>query len=304
MYLPDSLNTTIALLSDQQVGTLLRHVLATMRGEESSLDDQVLAFAARGIFWELEQEKERKAGISAKRRAAINSRWNTNDTNDTNDTNEYKSIQNIQMNTNVSFVEPSSDYKGENGESVDNERVSKSADDKFDDALLDAQGEDVGEPQETDEESNPAPLTYPSLLKEGDKEPLKEKDTPYGVCKKKSSPTAPEKKTSGTYKVEDFISDLMSVGVEEGTAQDWMAVRKEKKLAPTKTAFQGTVREMKKIPEKSFEELIRFAIEKGWGGFMESYYRNAMLQERTMSRRAATDIRDVNDKFDDTVYEY
>ena len=69
-------------------------------GEELPLPDRE-AIAFGFIKPQLERDGERYADICAKRKAAIEARWEREKgSENTNDTNEYKSIQKIQMNTN------------------------------------------------------------------------------------------------------------------------------------------------------------------------------------------------------------
>lgn len=65
-------------------------------------------------------------------------------------------------------------------------------------------------------------------------------------------------------------SHLVSLGVDESIAKDWVKTRKEKKLASTKTAIDGVIREAKKSG-KPMAEVIRICCEQGWGGFKASW---------------------------------
>ena len=89
---------SLEAFNDEETGRIFRAMIAYAKnGEELPLPDRE-AIAFGFIKPQLERDGERYADICAKRKAAIEARWN-NEKN-TNDTNEYKSIQKIQMNTN------------------------------------------------------------------------------------------------------------------------------------------------------------------------------------------------------------
>lgn len=62
------------------------------------------------------------------------------------------------------------------------------------------------------------------------------------------------------------LDDLIEKGVDKQTAVDWLAVRKTKKLAPTKTSIDGVLRELGKAGFGA-DDGIRLCCERGWGGF-------------------------------------
>lgn len=98
------------------------------------------------------------------------------------------------------------------------------------------------------------------------------------------SPIPPPPSPKKDFSDKDFIEGLMKIGVEEQTAIDWVKQRKVKRLSNTKTALKSTVRELGKIPDKSPNELLEFAITKGWGGFMAEYYTNAIKKENANNK--------------------
>ena len=63
-------------------------------------------------------------------------------------------------------------------------------------------------------------------------------------------------------------------GVDEQIAQDWITLRKVKKLPLTKTAIQGVYREAQKA-NLTMQETIKICCENGWGGFKESWDRSS-----------------------------
>lgn len=62
------------------------------------------------------------------------------------------------------------------------------------------------------------------------------------------------------------LDDLISRGVEKQVAHDWLAVRKAKKSASTKTAIDGVLREIEKAG-MSPDDGIRICCVRGWAGF-------------------------------------
>lgn len=69
-----------------------------------------------------------------------------------------------------------------------------------------------------------------------------------------------------TEQINTPLAMLVSMGVNESLAKDWIKVRKEKKQATTKTALD----KMKAHAEKNgftFEQAVKISCENGWAGF-------------------------------------
>lgn len=66
------------------------------------------------------------------------------------------------------------------------------------------------------------------------------------------------------------IDFLANKGAEKQLCNDWLRVRKEKRLAPTKTALESVVAEVEKsgLP---INDALRLCCERGWGGFRASW---------------------------------
>ena len=89
---------SLEAFNDEETGRIFRAMIAYAKnGEELPLPDRE-AIAFGFIKPQLERDGERYADICAKRKAAIEARWN-NEKN-TNDTNEYKRYQNKYKNKN------------------------------------------------------------------------------------------------------------------------------------------------------------------------------------------------------------
>lgn len=83
------------------------------------------------------------------------------------------------------------------------------------------------------------------------------------------------------------IDVLVAMGVEKQVAEDWLAIRKEKRLPLTQTALEETVAEVEKAG-MSMPSAIRLCCARGWGGFNASW-----LQPRGPGRDNSTS----SDKF-------
>lgn len=64
----------------------------------------------------------------------------------------------------------------------------------------------------------------------------------------------------------NFRKSLLTLGIEENIADDWMKVRKTKKATNTQTAFNSIVNQISKSG-KDPNECIKLAVEKSWAGF-------------------------------------
>jgi uncharacterized protein YdaU (DUF1376 family) len=71
----------------------------------------------------------------------------------------------------------------------------------------------------------------------------------------------------------DAQAHLVSENVPEDLAADWLKLRKLRRLAPTKTAFDGVKREAEKAG-LSLAQAITKCCEKGWGGFEAGWVEN------------------------------
>lgn len=74
----------------------------------------------------------------------------------------------------------------------------------------------------------------------------------------------------------NFNSELLSLGVTEQTASDFMKVRKQKKATDTQTAFNKIKEEVCKAIANGVnaEDCIKMAVENSWQGFFYEWYCN------------------------------
>jgi hypothetical protein len=64
----------------------------------------------------------------------------------------------------------------------------------------------------------------------------------------------------------DAQAHLVGMGVNDKVAEDWLALRKKKNLAPTATAFEGVLLEAGKAG-MTMDQALRTCCTRGWGGF-------------------------------------
>jgi len=66
----------------------------------------------------------------------------------------------------------------------------------------------------------------------------------------------------------DFRSALVGLGIQAQLVDDYITVRKNRKLSQTKTAFDGILKELDKAKQMgfSYDESVRITVEHSWGG--------------------------------------
>ena len=67
-----------------------------------------------------------------------------------------------------------------------------------------------------------------------------------------------------------FFNELVKLGIDKNLVNDWLRVRKTKKLTNTKTAFNNLKIELEKRKE-SPHEIIEKCVTESWGGFKASW---------------------------------
>lgn len=73
----------------------------------------------------------------------------------------------------------------------------------------------------------------------------------------------------------DFRKSLLRLGISEKLVDDWLIVRKNKRMSNTQTAFERIKIELEKSAF-SFDDSVRIAIEKSWGGFKHEWLINQL----------------------------
>lgn len=80
-----------------------------------------------------------------------------------------------------------------------------------------------------------------------------------------------------------FLKELTTIGVERKIAEEWIKVRKNKKLTNTETAFNQTKREIEKSGYTA-NDCIKLCVERSWGGFKAEWIeRNTPTQTQVTS---------------------
>lgn len=71
----------------------------------------------------------------------------------------------------------------------------------------------------------------------------------------------------------DAQAHLVNLGVDRSVAEDWLKVRKGKRVASTKTAFDGLVVQAE-LAGLSVDAAVRHACQEGWAGFKAAWMAN------------------------------
>lgn len=80
----------------------------------------------------------------------------------------------------------------------------------------------------------------------------------------------------------DFLAALLSIGIEEQIAKDWMKIRTSKKASDSETAFKQlhtALETIKRTHNVSFNEAISICVTNGWYGCKPSYFDNIRLDD-------------------------
>lgn len=80
----------------------------------------------------------------------------------------------------------------------------------------------------------------------------------------------------------DFLSALLSIGIEEQIAKDWMKIRTSKKASDSETAFKQLKTALESINNTygiSATDAIGICVTNGWYGCKPSYFENIRLDD-------------------------
>ena len=110
------------------------------------------------------------------------------------------------------------------------------------------------------------------------------------------TPKAPSQKKD--FNTADFVNGLVEIGVDEQVARDWVKQRMAKRLSQTSTALSQAIREFNKIQGRTPNELILFAIERGWGGFKAEWFNNEISRRNDSGRNIGNSAKGI-DLFND-----
>lgn len=84
-------------------------------------------------------------------------------------------------------------------------------------------------------------------------------------------PSEPINESEKKKRAFDALAHLVSLGIDESVASDWLTIRKAKKSPLTLTAINGVTREAAKAG-LTLEAAIRYCCESGWVGFNANWY--------------------------------
>lgn len=84
-----------------------------------------------------------------------------------------------------------------------------------------------------------------------------------------------------------FLKELLSIGVERKIAEEWIKVRKNKKLTQTETAFRKTKAEIDKSGRNA-NDCITLCVERSWGGFKAEWIEREIPAKKQTTTSTAT----------------
>lgn len=106
---------------------------------------------------------------------------------------------------------------------------------------------------------------------------------PKKEYKKERSKEEKEDTNVSSKKKFSFLDELVAVGVDKQIAEDWIKVRKTKKLSQTETALNGTIKSLKEIENiygLSFNDAIRICVEHSWGGCRADFFKGYSVPQQ------------------------
>lgn len=86
----------------------------------------------------------------------------------------------------------------------------------------------------------------------------------------------------------DFKKQLISLGISEQIASDWMKVRKDKGASNTETAFNAIKKQIE-TSGISANECIKIAVERSWQGFKSEWLKNIAGYSTTQTTQTSID---------------
>lgn len=95
----------------------------------------------------------------------------------------------------------------------------------------------------------------------------------------------------------NFLAALLSLGIEEQVAKDWMKIRAAKKASDSGTAFKQLETALSKIMQSyniSYNDAIKICVINGWYGCKESYFTNIRFSDYGISTVGQVSLFDEN----------
>ncbi len=76
----------------------------------------------------------------------------------------------------------------------------------------------------------------------------------------------------------NFRNELLALGVEANIADEWIKVRKHKKLTNTETALNAVKKEVYKTGQ-TLHDILTICVENSWGGFKSEWLNRANVEQ-------------------------
>lgn len=92
----------------------------------------------------------------------------------------------------------------------------------------------------------------------------------------------------------NWVRELVSLGVAENHAKDWLEVRKAKKAKMTDTALEGVQREAE-IAGITLGEAVKIAAERSWQGFKASWLKSDQVKNPGITKHTGFSDRDYHE---------
>ena len=88
-----------------------------------------------------------------------------------------------------------------------------------------------------------------------------------------------------------FLKELIGLGVDRKIAEEWIKVRKNKKLTQTETAFRKTKAEIDKSGRNA-NDCITLCVERSWGGFKAEWVEREIPAQPQVTNTTQNNIND------------
>lgn len=86
----------------------------------------------------------------------------------------------------------------------------------------------------------------------------------------------------------NFRKNLIEYGFKEKLVDEWLEVRKKKKMVNSETAFKKFIQQVEKIEVCNLEEVLETCVEKSWGGFNADWLKN--LNDKNNGKESTNDF--------------
>lgn len=91
-----------------------------------------------------------------------------------------------------------------------------------------------------------------------------------------------KERKEGIYTFTNFKNDLLQYGFEKKLVDEWMKVRRMKKMVNSETAFKMFISQVEKTPIDK-NEILKICVSSSWGGFNSTWI-DKMIKEGSISK--------------------